>query len=168
MPPSATSARPLGILSGSLYYHFDSKEQIVVELLRPSLQEALDNAIAICDEHRGLTALSRLIRSAVMSTAANPYRALILRNETRAFSELESLAAIAHLRSGVLRLWVQVINEGIVSGEIRRDVDPEIMAFAMVDGTLGGSRWFTGSRDKRPEVVAQGLIDFYVTGAKAS
>ena len=156
-----------GILSGSLYYHFDSKEQIVVELLRPSLQDNLDRSTAICAEHRGLVALAELIRSAVSSTAANPHRALILRNETRAFSELESLASIAHLRSSVIRLWIDVINEGIASGEIRHDIDPEILTFAIMDGTLGGSRWFAGGRDKPAEVVAQALIDFYVAGAQA-
>ncbi len=155
-----------GILSGSLYYHFESKEQIVVEVLRPSLQANLDNAVAICGEQRGLAALSQLIRSAVASTAANPHRALILRNETRAFSELESLASVAHLRSGVIRLWIDVINDGVVLGEIRDDIDPEILAFAIMDGTLGGSRWFTGARDKQPDVVAQALIDFYVAGAQ--
>ncbi len=155
-----------GILSGSLYYHFDSKEQIVVELLRPSLQASLDSALAICAERTGLAALAELIRNAVLSTAANPHRALILRNETRAFNELESLAAIAKLRSGVMRLFLDVIKDGIVSGEIRDDIDPEILAFAIMDGTLGGSRWFTGSRDKQPEVVADALIHFYIDGAK--
>ncbi len=155
-----------GILSGSLYYHFESKEQIIVELLQPSLQANLDAATAICAEQRGLEALAQLIRNAVLSTAANPHRALILRNETRAFSELESLASIAHLRASVMGLWLDVIKEGIASGEIRDDIDPEILVFAMVDGTLGGSRWFSGSRDKQPDVVADGLIHFYVDGAK--
>ena len=38
-----------GILSGSLYHHFWSKEQIVLELLMPSIQEQYERSVQIRD-----------------------------------------------------------------------------------------------------------------------
>src|SRR5256885_9738491 len=53
----ATTVRDIadaaGILSGSLYHHFDSKESMVDEILRRFLDELFDRYRAIVGQHLG-------------------------------------------------------------------------------------------------------------------
>lgn len=157
-----------GILSGSLYYHFESKEQIVLELLLPSVEAQYERELAISRESATATeALTALIRSSVEVTAEHPDNSIILRNEARTFRDVEALRPIAELRARTLALWVDVVKRGMKQGEFRRDLDTDVVVRAIFDGVLGASRWFAAERRPRPEKVAASLVDLYVRGIAA-
>lgn len=157
-----------GILSGSLYYHFDSKEQIVLELLLPSVLEQYERSVEIRDAAATPTdALIELIISSIQVTATHPNQSLIIRNEARTFRDVEALAPIAEVRAKTLALWVDVVKQGMKAGEFRADLDSDFVVRAMFDGLLGAARWFTDERKRKPERVAASLVDLYVRGLRA-
>ena len=158
-------AEGAGIQTGSLYYHFESKEQIVVELLLPSMQEHYERSVEIRDAAATATdALTELIRTAVLNTARYTNQSLILRNEARTFRELPALAPVADLRAKLLALWLDVVKRGVKSGEFRDDVDADVVVRAIFDGVLGAARWFGGQRRVKADRVAGSLIDLYTAG----
>lgn len=157
-----------GILSGSLYYHFDSKEQIVLELLMPSVVEQYERSLEIrAGASTPSEALVQLITSSISVTAEHPSQSVILRNEARTFRDVEALAPIADLRAKTLALWIDVVKQGMKAGEFRSDLDSDFVVRAMFDGMLGTARWFTDERKRKPERVAASLVDLYVRGLQA-
>jgi len=154
-----------GILSGSLYHHFDSKEQIVLELLVDNVQATCDRAESIVsDALNAATAIGDLIRDAIAETASHPNESLILRNETRAFRDTPTLAPLAELRQATVALWVGVVHRGMTDGEFRTDLDPQVTVMAMLDSILGAARWFRADEGKSPEIVAESLVMLHLGG----
>jgi AcrR family transcriptional regulator len=154
-----------GILSGSLYHHFESKEQIVLDLL-------LDNVTATVVDARNIVAeaptakaaMTDLIRASVKETATHPLETLILRNETRAFAELPALGPLAELRRQSVEIWVETVAKGVAEGEFRADIDIEVAVMAIVDGVLGSARWFVEGRNGQVDRVTDTLLALHLNG----
>lgn len=154
-----------GILSGSLYYHFESKEQMVLDLLLPSVLESNANARRIVkDASSHAEAVTGLIRASVARTAAHPHYSLIMRNEARAFAESAALAPLADARRAALRIWVGEVTSGVKAGEFRNDIVPDVAVRAMFDSVLGAARWFSGDKRVKPERVTETLVAMHVNG----
>lgn len=158
-----------GILSGSLYHHFSSKEQIVLELLVDNVQSSIVRATStISDAPDATTAIGYLIRDSITETAAHPNESLILRNETRAFRDTPALAPLAELRQASVALWVDVVDSGMSGGEFRTDLDPQVTVMAIVDSVLGAARWFRDADGKDPDRVATSLVALHLGGLTQS
>jgi hypothetical protein len=157
-----------GILSGSLYYHFESKEQIILELVLPLVEGQHERSVQIRrDAASASEALAEFIRSSVATTAQHPNTSLILRNDARSFAEIPLLAPIAEARRKSLALYLDVVKQGVKSGEFRRDLDAEVAVRAMFDGVLGTARWFVGDKRSNPDRVAAALVALYLDGFTA-
>lgn len=158
-----------GILSGSLYHHFDSKDQMVAELLLPVMQRQVGHyrAIVGADDEAAPT-LRALIKIAVAEAAETPSQTRMIRNDAQAFSSTPGLRPVADLLVEAARLWASVINRGIASGEFRDNVDARLMVAAMFDAVLSTTRWFAGKRPQQPERVGEALADLFVGGLQSA
>jgi AcrR family transcriptional regulator len=154
-----------GILSGSLYHHFESKEEIVLDLLLENVAAEVARAEWIAaDAPDATTALVRLIQASVAETAAHPHESLILRNETRAFAELPKLAPLEALRRQSVEIWTEVVRRGMDSGEFDAALEPEVAVMSIVDSALGSARWFGQHRAKDLDVVVSTIVSIHVGG----
>jgi TetR/AcrR family transcriptional regulator, cholesterol catabolism regulator len=156
-----------GILSGSLYHHFESKEQIVLELLLPSVEAHHQACVAIlATASSSVRALEELLRASVEQAATHPNQSIILRNEASTFRDVALLEPLAELRRKSLALWTGLLNKGVEAGEFRQDIDIDVAVHAMFDGVLGVSRWFRGDNSSTPKAIAETLIEMYVDGLR--
>src|SRR5262252_6387148 len=100
-----------GILSGSLYHHFDSKESMLDEIMHGFLDHTVARYRATVDEGGDpLAVLQALVREAFISLGANPAALAVMINE---FNFLVQFPRFAYLREGAEeteRLWVGVIE----------------------------------------------------------
>ena len=154
-----------GILSGSLYHHFDSKEQMVEEILTATGEPLVHRCRAIAaSTEDGADALHQCIVAAVEYVATAPNEAAILRNDAPAIATMPRLAFVQQRREEMRDVWIGIVRRGQRSGHFRRDADPMISVTAMWDAVLSCTRWLPPSGNGSPRRVATQLADLFVSG----
>jgi TetR/AcrR family transcriptional regulator, cholesterol catabolism regulator len=154
-----------GILSGSLYHHFSSKEEMISEILVPVVRsqvEAFDAIVADTDDPYQI--VRRLIAAAVAQTAANPYAARILRNDTHHFLEMPGLDGVVRQQRAVMSRWTSAVKDGIANGTFRADADPSIVTRSIADVVLGAYRFMKPVGRMRADQVAAQLAGVILDG----
>jgi len=143
-------SRRLGIAKSSIYYHVDSKE----DLLALALDRALDGLFSVADEVKSsdgpaIERLERLVRGSVHVLAERmPYVTLLLRARGNTTTERRALVR----RREFDQIVADLVAEAERDGEVRPDVDPAITArllFGLVNSLV---EWYRPSR--RPKEPA--------------
>ena len=134
----ATSVRDIAakadILSGSLFHHFDSKEEILDELIRPFFVELVERSLAVEQEHLSpRETVVGLVTTYITMMKNSPDRARILYNDwnyivttrpylERGFAEID-------------RIWSDLMRTAVDQGLFRDDLDYSIV-YRMLRGSF--------------------------------
>ncbi|MFF5206412.1 TetR/AcrR family transcriptional regulator [Streptosporangium sp. NPDC000396] len=155
-------AEEAGILSGSLYHHFDSKETIVDEVLSTFLDDLVGryrSALEQGGEPRAI--LSEMVR--IGFSTLEPHRAAItvMQNDWNYLRSLpgDRFDYLVKAEDEVERMWVEQIKRGQSVGQFRSDVDPKLTYRMIRDTIWVAVRWFRpGGR-----LNTAGLAEHYIT-----
>jgi AcrR family transcriptional regulator len=154
-----------GILSGSLYHHFDSKESMVEALLRDFLDRIGRTYDAIAS--RGddpVTTLRALVRAAFGALATDHAAVSVMLNE---YNVLVPYARFAFLRDAVEateRLWVDVLDAGMRAGDFRADVPADTVYRFLRDAIWVSVRWYRPDGPQRPDDIAADYLTVLLGG----
>ena len=160
----ATTVREIadeaGILSGSLYHHFDSKETIVDEVLSTFLDDLVARyRAAIGSGADPRTILSEMVR--IGFGTLEPHRAAItvMQNDWNYLRQFERFNYLVKAEDEVEQIWVAQIKAGQAAGQFRADVDPKLTYRMIRDTIWVAVRWFRpGGR-----LNTTGLAEHYIT-----
>ncbi|WP_233510774.1 TetR/AcrR family transcriptional regulator [Actinomadura craniellae] len=136
-------AEEAGILSGSLYHHFDSKESIVDEILSGYFDELTASSRAVVErggEPREV--LSALVR--ICFDALEPHRAAVtvLQNDWNYLRDMPRFGYLGKAENEVEQLWLAEIERGRQAGIFRADINARL-TYRMIRDTIGVTvRWF--------------------------
>lgn len=134
-----------GLQPGSLYTHFNSKAEIVAELMAHFFGELLPVQQAVYDmPGNGATRLTEMIAVVYDVCDRNAAEIRILHHEWKTLIHLEELAPMIEPSVLVLDLWRDVVVEGIEDGSIKAVVDPEFVVRAIthaIHGILDAGRY---------------------------
>jgi AcrR family transcriptional regulator len=148
-----------GILSGSLYHHFDSKESIVDEILASFFDElTAANQAALEKGGDPRTVISELVR--ICFSTLVPHRAAItvLQNDWNYLKRLDRFDYLSRSEEETERMWIGQIKRGQETGLFRDDIDPRLTYRMIRDTVWVTVRWFQpGGR-----LDAEGLADHYI------
>jgi TetR/AcrR family transcriptional regulator, cholesterol catabolism regulator len=127
----ATTVREIadaaGILSGSLYHHFDSKESIGDEILSGFLNDILAayrGAVAAADDPRD--AVERIVRTSSHTLARHRAALTMLQNDWSYFSTQPRFAYLRTDLREIERIWMTQLQRGVDAGLFRADLDVKI------------------------------------------
>ncbi|WP_433375103.1 TetR/AcrR family transcriptional regulator [Streptosporangium sp. CA-115845] len=155
-------AEEAGILSGSLYHHFDSKETIVDEVLTTFLDDLVGRyRVALEQDGDSRTILSEMVR--IGFSTLEPHRAAItvMQNDWNYLRSLpgDRFDYLVKAEDEVERMWVGQIKLGQAAGLFRADVDPKLTYRMIRDTIWVAVRWFRpGGR-----LNTAGLAEHYIT-----
>jgi AcrR family transcriptional regulator len=142
----ATTVRDIadaaGVLSGSLYHHFDSKEAIVDELLGSFLDDLLARYREIevaGDPPR--RALERLVEESFDSLPRHRAAIVVFQQEGDHLATFDRFRYLATAGAEVERIWLSVIERGVAAGELCTD-NPKLTYHFLRDAIWMSVRWF--------------------------
>jgi AcrR family transcriptional regulator len=169
---AATTVREIadaaGILSGSLYHHFDSKETMVDEIISKFINEMVTSYTAIVDEVEEPTeALRQLIRTAFAAIVHHRAAVTVAQNESHYLQQFDRFAYLADGYAAVERLWVTVLRRGIASGVFKPDLDTKLTYLFMRDAIWVTVRWYKPGGRYKVDQLAESYIEFVLDGIRA-
>jgi len=166
---AATTVRQIadevGILSGSLYHHFDSKEAIVDEVVSSFLNDlrARYEKILTSDQD-ARTRLHDLVVTSLEVVEAHPHATEIYQNDVNYLSQLSRFAYLRKAGRDVQNAWLRVIQAGIAEGVFRSDIDPKILYRLMRDSVWMSVRWFKPTKEYTRAQLATDCTSIFLDG----
>ncbi|MDN4162904.1 TetR/AcrR family transcriptional regulator [Nocardioides abyssi] len=132
-----------GILSGSLYHHFDSKESMVDEILssfQAELFAAYDEVLRSDDDAR--TKIERAVRLSFEAIDRHRHEVAIFQNEADFLGQQERFAYLAERNAQSRDVWITLLEDGLASGALRPDLDVELTYRFIRDTVWVAVRWY--------------------------
>lgn len=149
-------ADELGMQAGSLYYYFPSKEAVLGSIVEANVGAATEAlAVIVGSEGSAVGRVRAAIESHLAVFAEQPDLYAIFVSEKLDAISPELAAHVDDLGRRYEQLWVQLLEHGIATGELRSDLEPWVAMKAVVGMCNSTLFWFSeGGRLKATEVAA--------------
>ena len=148
-------AEEVGVLAGSLYYHFENKESILDGMMRPYVDTLLER-YQRCAERPGdeRTKLQWLVETSLEAMLDHPHENAILQAELNRTFRDEHYVYLREAVDEIERIYVDVIGAGIRSGQIRSDVEARFLFRILMDLVKGAAYWFDPAEHRVSELMS--------------
>jgi len=158
-----------GILSGSLYHHFDSKESMIEALLRDFL-ERIDAQYrrVIAAAADPVDALRELVHAAFGALATDRAAVAVMLNEYNLLVQYPRFAFLHDSVEESERLWGGVLETGMRNGALRADVPADAVYRFLRDAIWVSVRWYRPDGPQRPDDVAEEYLTVLLSGLATS
>lgn len=168
----ATTVRDIadsaGILSGSLYHHFKSKEQMVEEVLKDFLdwlfaryQEILDS------ETSPLGQLTGLFMASFEAIEHRHAQVVIYQDEAKRLSSIPQFGFVDERNREQRKMWIDILQQGISDGSFRQDIDVDLVYRFIRDTTWVSVRWYQPGGPLSAEEVGRQYLAIVLGGITA-
>jgi AcrR family transcriptional regulator len=166
---AATTVREIadevGMLSGSLYHHFDSKEAMVDEIVSSYLEDLRTRYKAVlARDSDPRTRLHDLIVVSLEVAEAHPHATEIYQNDVNYLAQIERFGYLKNAGKEVQNTWLDVITTGVREGVFRADVDPKILYRLMRDAVWLSVRWFKPTKGYPVARLAEHCTSLFLDG----
>lgn len=167
----ATTVRDIadsaGILSGSLYHHFKSKEQMVEEVLRDFLDWLFARYQEILDQQTTpLAQLEGLFMASFEAIEDRHAQVVIYQDEAKRLSSQAQFDFVDMRNKEQRKMWVDILQQGIADGSFRPDLDVDLVYRFIRDTTWVSVRWYQPGGPLTAEQVGRQYLAIVLGGIK--
>jgi AcrR family transcriptional regulator len=165
----ATTVRDIadgaGILSGSLYHHFSSKEEMVDELLRGFLDWLFTRYREIVDgEANPLERLKGLFLASFEAIEHRHAQVVIYQDEAQRLLSQPRFSYIEDMNRQQRKMWIELLHQGVDAGYFRADLDVDLIYRFIRDTTWVSVRWYQPGGPLTAEQVGQQYLAIVLGG----
>jgi TetR/AcrR family transcriptional regulator, cholesterol catabolism regulator len=148
-----------GILSGSLYHHFESKEAMLKEILEGFMGGMLGSfETVLAEDAPPREMLDDLIRVAFRTIHEAQDEVALYQNEVALFAQLPEFGFVGEASVRIEDMWRGVLERGREAGDFRDDLDISLTYSFIRDGVWSAVRWYrSGGRLQHGAVADQYL-----------
>lgn len=166
---AATSVRDIadvvGILSGSLYHHFPSKDAIIDAVLADYLSTLRSGYKSVLEREQDARERFRdLIQVSFDVARQYPQATAVYQNDGNHLARQERYAYIAEAGEEVRDTWLEVIIRGAEQGVFRSDVDALVVYRLVRDAVWTSARWFTPTPEYPSSRFAKDCAAIFLDG----
>jgi AcrR family transcriptional regulator len=154
-----------GILSGSLYHHFDSKESMVDELL-DTFQTGLwtkYDAIEASDR-TPREKLEAIVRASFEAIGEHRNEVAIFQSDALYLATFDRFGYLIERNRKFRTLWTGLLEAGVASGELRADLDVALVYRFLRDTVWVAVRWYRPGGTLTPADVADQYLSILLEG----
>lgn len=167
----ATTVREIadaaGILSGSLYYHFDSKESIGDEILSSFMNAVLtDYRAAVATGGSPRAVIEQIVRSTTGTLTRHRAALAMLQNDWNYFTSQPRFGYLRESLGEIEGMWITQLELGKQAGLFRTDLDAKLTYRLLRDVLWIPVQWRRADRFSTEQVV-DGFLRLLFDGISA-
>jgi AcrR family transcriptional regulator len=170
---AATTVREIadevGILSGSLYHHFESKEAIVDEIISSfvaDLRSRYKRALAVGSDPKAR--LHNLVDASLQAASAHRHATEIYQNDGNYLRGFDRFGYLKNTGRELQNAWLDVINDGVRRGVFRSDLNVKVCYRLIRDALWLSVRWYKPTRDYPVSRLAADCTSIFLDGLTVS
>ncbi|KAB2375101.1 TetR/AcrR family transcriptional regulator [Actinomadura montaniterrae] len=170
---SATTVRKVadaaGILGGSLYYHFDSKEAMADEILSTFLDEmwaAYERVLAA--ELSARDTMEGVIVESFRSIDRHRPAVVLYQNESKHLATSERFHYLLESQRRFETMWMSLLDRGVEEGAFRADLDRTLIYRFIRDTVWVAANWYQHGGRLSADDIAKQYLAMVLEGIQAS
>ena len=158
-------AKAVGIQSGSIFYYFDTKEDILVEVMESAMQAFVGaGQRALTEAATPRSKLRELFVGHLKALHGTTDETAVVLSEWRNLSA-KSRRRIVKLRDQVDGMWDEVLREAAAAGLVRGD--PRLLRLAMLGSLNWSLQWYSPKGSLSIDDLADRVLEFFLPMPKA-
>ena len=153
------------MLAGSLYYHFDSKESMLDEILRTFLDELWDGYDTVLGAGLGpRETLEALVTESFREIDRHRAAVAIYQKEARHLVAQERFAFLADSQRRFEKAWLGTLERGVAAEVFRADLDIRLTYRFVRDTVWVAASWYRPGGQHSPEEIARQYLSMVLDG----
>jgi AcrR family transcriptional regulator len=158
-------ADEIGILKGSLYHHYRSKQEILFAMSRDPLRQLADNGRRIAASRRpALDKVQALLRDHVEALAESYPHLMVVTAERDDSLPPEIREELVGLRHEYQRSWERTIRQGLRDGTVKSEFPPTVLVNFVLGSVNWMYRWYDPEGSLPAERLAELLYELVTRG----